>query len=74
MFSILEFYFLFLVQEIRLPEKEVMLMSEGQEIAMGQESDPAIVAEFGLYENPALQKIYLQEKEQKLQPYPIDLI
>ena len=38
-------------------KKEVMLMSEGQEIAMGQESDPAIVAEFGLYENPALQNL-----------------
>ncbi|MBK8699403.1 MAG: M48 family metalloprotease [Saprospiraceae bacterium] len=32
-----------------------MLMSESQEIALGKEADPSIVAEYGLYENPTLQ-------------------
>lgn len=36
-------------------KKQVALMSEAQEIALGAESDPQIVAQFGLYENPALQ-------------------
>ena len=42
-------------QKIRLPEKKLMLMSESQEIALGQEADPSIVAEYGLYDNPVLQ-------------------
>ena len=36
-------------------KKELMLMSESQEIAIGKEADPSIVAEYGLYENTALQ-------------------
>ncbi|NVO30133.1 M48 family metalloprotease [Hymenobacter lapidiphilus] len=36
-------------------KKEVMLVSEGQELAMGKESDPAIIAQFGLYQNEKLQ-------------------
>jgi predicted Zn-dependent protease len=36
-------------------KKELMFMSESQEIALGKESDPSIVASFGLYENPELQ-------------------
>ncbi|MBK8346697.1 MAG: M48 family metalloprotease [Saprospiraceae bacterium] len=36
-------------------KKELSLMSESQEIAMGKDNDPAIVAQFGLYENPTLQ-------------------
>lgn len=36
-------------------KRELMLMSESQEIALGKEADPSIVAEYGLYENPALQ-------------------
>ena len=36
-------------------KKELMLMSESQEIALGKESDPAIIAQFGLYNNPTLQ-------------------
>lgn len=36
-------------------KKELMLMSESQEIALGQEADPSIVAEYGLYDNPVLQ-------------------
>ncbi|SDX40446.1 M48 family metalloprotease [Hymenobacter psychrophilus] len=37
-------------------KKEVMLVSEGQELAMGKQSDPAIVAQFGLYQDEKLQQ------------------
>lgn len=37
-------------------KKQVVFMTEGQEIAMGQQSDPEIVAFFGLYDDPELQK------------------
>ncbi|MBB6611851.1 M48 family metalloprotease [Pontibacter sp. Tf4] len=46
-------------------KKDVILMSEGQELAMGQEADPQIVAQFGLYENPAVQR-FIDEKGQKM--------
>jgi len=36
-------------------KKEFILMSEQQEIALGAESDPQIVAEFGLYDNSTFQ-------------------
>ncbi|MCX8020117.1 MAG: M48 family metalloprotease [Chitinophagaceae bacterium] len=42
-------------------KKQVTLISERQEIAMGQEADPQIVAEFGLYPDSALQK-FIREK------------
>ena len=35
--------------------KQVVLMSEEQEIAMGKEADPQIIAQFGLYEDTAIQ-------------------
>ena len=35
-------------------KKDFMLLSEQDEIRMGQESDPAVVASFGLYEDPSL--------------------
>ena len=35
--------------------RELMLVSEGQEIAMGQEADPGIVAQMGLYGDSAVQ-------------------
>lgn len=35
--------------------KQVVLMSEAQEIAMGKEADPQIIAQFGLYEDTAIQ-------------------
>ena len=41
--------------------KQVVLMSEEQEIAMGKEADPQIVAQFGLYEDSAIQK-FIREK------------
>jgi predicted Zn-dependent protease len=34
--------------------RQVSLMSESQEISMGKEADPQIVAEYGLYDDPAL--------------------
>ena len=36
-------------------KKEIMLVSEAQELAMGQQSDPGIIANFGLYDNEQLQ-------------------
>ena len=36
-------------------KREVMLVSEGQELAMGQQSDPSVVAQFGLYPDQKLQ-------------------
>ena len=37
-------------------KRQVMLMSEAQEIQLGQENDGAVVAQFGLYENEDLQQ------------------
>ncbi|WP_373496266.1 M48 family metalloprotease [Aquiflexum sp.] len=37
-------------------KRQVVFMSEAQEIAMGKQSDPQIVAFFGLYDDPQLQK------------------
>ncbi|MEB2785764.1 M48 family metalloprotease [Algoriphagus persicinus] len=37
-------------------KKQIVLMSEAQEIAMGQQADPEIVAFFGLYDDPQLQE------------------
>lgn len=37
--------------------KQVVLMSEEQEIAMGKEADPQIIAQFGLYEDTAIQNL-----------------
>ena len=42
-------------------KKQVVLMSEAQEIAMGQEADPQIIAQYGLYEDKALQQ-FITEK------------
>jgi predicted Zn-dependent protease len=46
-------------------KKQVVFMSEAQEIAMGQQADPEIVAYFGLYEDAALQK-FINEKGQQM--------
>ncbi len=46
-------------------KKDVILMSEGQELAMGQEADPQIVAQFGMYDNPAIQR-FIDEKGQAM--------
>ena len=37
-------------------KKQVVLMSEKQEIAMGKEADPQIIAQFGLYEDSTMQR------------------
>lgn len=46
-------------------KKEFMLMSEGQELALGKESDPSIVAQYGLYNNPTLQA-FINEKGKQM--------
>lgn len=46
-------------------KKEVILVSEGQEVAMGAESDPAVTAQFGVYPDNKLQK-FIDEKGQKM--------
>ena len=42
-------------------KRQVVLMSEAQEIAMGQEADPQIVAQYGLYDDKNLQA-FITEK------------
>jgi len=46
-------------------KREFMLMTESQEIAMGQEYDPQITASYGAYEDAALSQ-YVNELGQKL--------
>ena len=46
-------------------KKQVSLMSEAQEIQLGAESDPAIVAQFGLYQNDEMQR-FIEEKGQEM--------
>lgn len=42
-------------------KKQLVTMSTEQELAMGKEADPQIVAQFGLYEDSALQR-YMRQK------------
>lgn len=42
-------------------KRQVVLMSEAQEIAMGKEADPQIIAQYGLYENQELQNFITQK-------------
>ncbi len=42
-------------------KRQVVLMTEEQEIAIGREADPQIVAQFGLYEDKSLQDFITQE-------------
>lgn len=44
---------------------ELMLMSKGQEIAMGKQSDPEIVAFFGLYQDERLQN-FINDKGKQM--------
>jgi len=46
-------------------KKELNFMSEQKEIALGKESDPAIVASYGLYEDEKMQK-FIDEKGQEM--------
>jgi predicted Zn-dependent protease len=45
--------------------KQMVMMSEQQEIAMGKEADPQVLAFFGLYNDPQLQK-FISEKGQAM--------
>lgn len=45
-------------------KKQVVLMSERDEIAMGQQADPQIIAQFGLYEDSALQRFVAAKGEE----------
>ena len=53
-------------------KKELMLMSESQEIALGQEADPSIVAEYGLYDNLYC-KTSFPPREKKWLPFLIEV-
>lgn len=46
-------------------KKEFMLMSESQEMALGRDYDPSIVAQYGLYDNPQLQA-FINEKGKQM--------
>ncbi len=46
-------------------KKQMVLMSEEQEIAMGQEADPQIVAEFGLYPDSSIQR-FIRDRGQAM--------
>ena len=46
-------------------KKEIVLMSEEQEIQMGKDAYPEIIAQYGLYDNPALQD-YINKKGQEI--------
>jgi predicted Zn-dependent protease len=46
-------------------KSQVVLMSESQELAMGREADPQVVAQFGLYPDSALQQ-FIRQKGQEM--------
>ncbi len=46
-------------------KKQIMLVSEEQELAMGRESDPSIIANFGLYDDNTLQA-FINEKGKEM--------
>jgi predicted Zn-dependent protease len=46
-------------------KRDVMFVSEQQELAMGKESDPQIVSQFGMYDHPGMQR-FINEKGQKM--------
>ena len=37
-------------------KKQISLVSEGKELQMGAEADPAVVSEYGLYDDPEIQR------------------
>jgi predicted Zn-dependent protease len=45
-------------------KKQIVFMSEEQEIAMGKEADPQIIAQYGLYEDKALQDFFNQKGQE----------
>ncbi len=46
-------------------KRQVVLMSEEQEIAMGKEADPQIIQQYGLYEDKALQA-FIEQKGKEM--------
>jgi predicted Zn-dependent protease len=46
-------------------KKELMLLSKGGELALGQEYDPSVVAMFGMYDDPKIQR-FIEEKGQEM--------
>ncbi len=46
-------------------KKEISIMGEDREIAMGAEADPAIVAQFGLYQDDAMQA-FIEQRGQEM--------
>jgi predicted Zn-dependent protease len=42
-------------------KKQIVFMSEAQEITMGKDADPQIIAQYGLYENKVLQDFITQK-------------
>lgn len=46
-------------------KKQVVLVSEAQELAMGQQYDPGIIAEFGLYQDEKMQA-FINEKGKEM--------
>ncbi len=46
-------------------KRDINFVSEEQEVAMGLQADPEIVAQYGLVENPTLQR-FIQEKGQQM--------
>ncbi len=46
-------------------KKQFMLMSQGQELAMGKQSDPSVVAQFGVYDDARMQR-FLDQKGQAM--------
>jgi predicted Zn-dependent protease len=46
-------------------KRQIVLVSEAQEIAMGQQSDPQVREEYGVVDSPALQK-YIQSLGRRL--------
>ncbi|WP_205499996.1 M48 family metalloprotease [Rufibacter psychrotolerans] len=46
-------------------KRDINFVSEDQEVAMGMQADPQIVAQYGLVENPTLQR-FIQEKGQQM--------
>lgn len=63
------FVILFIIQGCAINpvtgKKQISFMSESQEIAMGKNSDPAIIAQFGLYPDDSLQA-YIEAMGQQM--------
>jgi len=45
-------------------KKQVVLVSEAQELAMGKQYDPSIISEFGMYEDKAMQDFIVKKGKQ----------